>query len=187
MSLLACARVSMSWLALDRSPVAAASLCSFPAPTYTSTCYPPDQVKRVDRLLKVPPIDPTRAVAKLTGLPLTEVVASKRLLPTPSRRVVLLTWVYGTVLPGVPDPSPPLPKWVIVEEFAMHFKGLKGVQVGQSAGPEGPPGSVRVWQLQANLPRKSLAMAIQTNEDQATIRHIGRELIKESKQKGHQA
>jgi len=144
---LAGATLAMSWLVFgpNASSASAGSLCGAPAPSYTSMCYPPDQVKQVDRLLKVPALDPTRAVGKITGLPLTEVAASKRVLPTPTRRVVVLTWLYGIFPPGsigVPDLSPPLLKWVVVEEFATPFKGLKGVRVEQSTGPEGPPGSV---------------------------------------------
>jgi hypothetical protein len=179
----------MAWLIFgsNASGASAGSLCDAPGFSYTTMCYPPDRVKQVDRLLKVPALDPTRAVGKVTGLPLTEVAASKRVLPTPTRRVVVLSWLYGTFPPGsvgVPEPSPPLPKWAVVDEFATPFRGLKGVVVDQAPGTDGLPGSVPDWELQENLTHRSLGIQILTNEDRATTRRIGREIMKEAKQKG---
>jgi len=38
------------------------------------------------------------------------------------------------------------------------------------------------WELQENLPHRSLGIQIRTNEGRATIRHIGREIMKVARQ-----
>ena len=169
--------------------------CSGTSLQYTLTCYPPDQVRKAERLLPVAPIDPSRAVAKITGLSLAQVVAAKRLLPKPRRRVVLLEFDYGSFpagSQGIPNPSPPTPKWVVVNEFAEHWAGVKGVMVSRGYSQTVTSGTVTSavaynWELRTNLPGHKLAVFITTNQDEATIRQIGRELIREAKQKGTRA
>ena len=44
---------------------------------YHATCYGPAQVSAAERVMAVPPVNPTRAVSRTTHLPLVQVVTER--------------------------------------------------------------------------------------------------------------
>jgi hypothetical protein len=166
---------------LARFHAATPYACPYPSMQYTLTCYPPNQKRTAERLLRHPAVDPSAAVRRVTGLPLTLITAARRLLPTPGRHVTLLAFDYGTVPQNTdfPDPSVPVTAWVEVTEMARLAKGVKGMQLtrgyqctGSTTGGATTCG-FGYWTLAENLPAHHLSAVITTSLSKATLRRIG--------------
>ena len=153
----------------------AATCPGLPSLQYEVVCYAPSQVAKAERRFSGRALDPSGAVRRYTGLSLTLVSTGRRILPKRSRAVTLLEFDYGTPpegFPTTPTPSAGVPKWVTVTELAPPFQKVKGMVV-MRAGTQGA-----TWQLTEDLPHHNVAIFIVTNEDRATIRHIGRTLLR---------
>jgi hypothetical protein len=169
---------------LARSHSATPYTCPWPSAQYALTCYPPNQKREAEALLRRPPMDPSAAVRQVTGLPLTLITAARRTLPTPSRRVNLLSFDYGNVPQNTdfPDPSVPVVPWVLVTETAGPGKGVKGMQLtrGYECTGSTTGGTTRCafgyWTLAEDLPARRLFVGITSSLSKATLRRIGQAL-----------
>jgi len=153
----------------------AATCAGLPSLQYEVVCYAPSQAAKAERRFAGHALEPSGAVKTYTGLSLTLVSTGRRILPKRGHTVTLLEFDYGTLpegYPTTPTPTVGQPRWVTVTELAPPFQKVKGMVVmqGQTQGA--------AWQLTEDLPHHKVAIFIVTNEDKATIRHIGRTLLR---------
>jgi hypothetical protein len=183
--LLVLALVPGTPLALSASSASPSTTpCTLVSVASTLTCYPPASIVRILPQLRGAAIDPSPAVARVTGLPLTQLATSRRLLPTPSTRVTALTFVYGQLPPsgGPEDPSPAMPKWLLIDEHPGRLRGVHGVTVSRAISignvtptPTTPP-LVHIWTMFENLPYRCLNITAESNENKGVMRSLGQML-----------
>ena len=144
--------------------------CPPPPTIEIVACYPPTRVKRAEMQLAVKPIDLSAAIQRIAGVPLASVITVKRGYPTPGKKVIGLGFFYGvfagTIETSVPM-SPPLPRWVEVDENVGTKPGQSGMHMSQpgsmigNATPTTP--MVMDWSLRDSLPKRRLTVVITTN------------------------
>jgi hypothetical protein len=156
--------------------------CMVVSAAYSLTCFAPGDVQQAMHSLHTSIINPTSTVKRVTGLSFTQVITLKRVLPSPSHGVVGVEFVYGgfpSGLQGPPDPSPSLPAWAVVTEWAKHYKGSRAPRVWQSTSqtPAATMTRTNDWYAEANAPHHVLAFDIVTNEGKNAVREMIRALV----------
>lgn len=141
---------------------------------YALVCYPPAEVQIAEQRFAACPLDPSKVVSRITGLPLSLVTDARHILPTPMRRVTLLEFDFGPVPQGIPPPTPgPASAWVSVTEYARPFIRDKRVRLS----PAEIPGAT--WQLNEQLWRhRHIAVLILTDGPKTQIASLGRALVR---------
>lgn len=166
----------------------AASITAAPVPCMVTSyggmdrCFAPDDVRIAAQRLPWLVVDPTTGVGRVAGLPLTQVDVSygsgliragQKLTPE------AITYFYGR-LPkgnGIPMPSPPRPKWMVVNEnHGATFYWGTGVDriTGSSCSPKGGCEQWHgVWTVTSGIPARAMTIMAEGNESKAVVWAVG--------------
>ncbi len=156
---------------------AQAASCLVVSLQYALTCYAASDTAKAEATFPGLVINPTPAVTIVTTLGLTHVITAKRVLPTPSKRVVALEFVYGPAPDANangPGPFGVVAKWVTVTESTQHFPGIRGIVMHNES--YSVPGAVQVWDAEENPKGSKLGIMVSGNEPKRMLRRIAREL-----------
>ena len=149
------------------------------------SCYGSSDLRKAERQLSFRAFKPTRVVMLDTGLNLSQEIVMKGTWARPLRRGNEIFFVFGSSATQLfPYPSPPNPKWLVVDEG--HPKGKPSQQGFTVTGGEvntapDVTGTVvpwsNPWTISGSLPHHHITFIIRSNEDRSTTERIATELV----------
>lgn len=137
-------------------------------------CLPAAEVRRAERLMPVPPVNPSQIVSGRVHLRLNQVVISRA--PSGAARAILYVFGHVSATGGIIDvPAPARPKYVVVEEY-VDVSGRAGMTLTNDAPghPFGP------WDLRARLDGTTLRMILTADFKRQVVKGLGTAVLRES-------
>jgi hypothetical protein len=140
------------------------------------TCYLPAHLAAAEHRLVPQPVSPGRVVARLTHLPLRQVIVLSGTGTGRPGPAIAVVYVFGTPTAMICPPGshcPHIPLYVTVQETVGHRAGA-GMTVDNNTGNVPGP-----WRLSANIPGRDLSLDVESNtKSKQLIREIGQGIVR---------
>jgi len=156
------------------------------------TCFDPSDKAEAGAQMHVPPVDPSSAVTRATGLHLSKVLV---LNPAPNQATLTahqpsqaINYLFGPIPPppGYGCPMPSLPRFMIVSETVGHTSN-NGISIDRPSYSTYDPSTGQrtvgycPWELHANLPGRPLVLTIRSNLQRQLILEVGERVLMEAR------